>query len=103
MTWGSGAAQLWGLCLEMVHVAGYSDPSYVRQLWDVHLKAAIDAALERAGGGAGDPADAALEAAASEVATLGQRLFPSDSRWVRSILAATSVSRVCLPCSQLEL
>lgn len=36
--------QLWGLCLEMVDVAGYSDPEYVRQLWDVHLKAAADAA-----------------------------------------------------------
>jgi hypothetical protein len=36
--------QLWGLCLEMVDVAGYSDPEYVRQLWDVHLKATVDAA-----------------------------------------------------------
>jgi hypothetical protein len=28
----------------MVDVAGYSDPEYVRQLWDVHLKATVDAA-----------------------------------------------------------
>lgn len=66
----------------MVHVAGYSDPSYVRQLWDVHLKATIDAALEQGGDGARDTADVALEAAASEVESLGQRLYPSDSRSV---------------------
>ena len=41
--------QLWGLCLEMVDVAGYSDPEYVRQLWDVHLKAAVDAAGQPGG------------------------------------------------------
>jgi hypothetical protein len=30
-------------------VAGYSDPEYVRQLWDVHLKATVDAAAKSGG------------------------------------------------------
>lgn len=79
--------QLWGLCLEMVDVAGYSDPSYVRQLWDVHLKAAVDAAAKRSGGGSdrqsdGEEADTTpgLEAAAAEVACLGERFYPSPAR-----------------------
>ncbi len=28
----------WGLALEMVEVANYSDAAYVRQLWDVYLR-----------------------------------------------------------------
>ncbi len=69
-------------------MAGYSDPSYVRQLWDVHLKAAVDAAAaKRSGGGTdrqsdGDEADTTpeLEAAAAEVACLGERFYPSAAR-----------------------
>ena len=61
--WAAGSpvrlhsSQLWGLCLEMVDVAGYSDPEYVRQLWDVHLKATVDAAAQS--GGAPDPGSGA--------------------------------------------
>ena len=28
----------WGLALEMVEVANYTDAAYVRQLWDVYLR-----------------------------------------------------------------
>ncbi len=28
----------WGLALEMVEIANYSDAAYVRQLWDVYLR-----------------------------------------------------------------
>ena len=30
--------QAWRLCLEMVHLAHFSDRPYVRQLWDLALK-----------------------------------------------------------------
>lgn len=30
----------WSLALEMVALANYNDPIYVRQLWDVHLRQA---------------------------------------------------------------
>ena len=30
--------QQWGLALEMVGLAKYNDPVYVRQLWDVYLR-----------------------------------------------------------------
>lgn len=80
----------------MVHVAAYSDASYVRQLWDVHMKAAIDAALERQHGSSGGSNEGsatsavALEAAAAEVGSLGSRLFPSTTRCA-SVLRATEV------------
>ena len=32
--------QQWGLALEMVEIANYSDAAYVRQLWDVYLRQA---------------------------------------------------------------
>lgn len=28
----------WGLALEMVEIANYTDAAYVRQLWDVYLR-----------------------------------------------------------------
>ena len=30
--------QQWGLALEMVEIANYSDTAYVAQLWDVYLR-----------------------------------------------------------------
>ena len=30
--------QQWGLALEMVEIANYTDTGYVRQLWDVYLR-----------------------------------------------------------------
>ena len=33
-----GNAQVWRLCLEMVALGDFNDASYVRQLWDVHLR-----------------------------------------------------------------
>lgn len=74
--------QLWGLCLECVHVASFTDSAYVRQLWDVHLKAVIDDALGGQPGTADDskgegPSSTALDAAAAEVARLGRRFCPS--------------------------
>lgn len=32
--------QQWGLALEMVEIANYSDAAYVRQLWDIYLRQA---------------------------------------------------------------
>lgn len=28
----------WGIALEMVEIANYSDAAYIRQLWDVYLR-----------------------------------------------------------------
>ena len=33
---------MWDLCLEMVDLANYGDPGYVRQLWDLRLKQVSD-------------------------------------------------------------
>lgn len=80
----SAGVQLWRLCLEMVALAEFSDAAYVRQLWDVHLKAVWEsAAAAEAGEGASEEsaAAAALEAACVEVEQLGEQYFPDEIRW----------------------
>ena len=41
--------QVWRICLEMVALSEYNDAAYVRQLWDVHMKATWDAAAAATG------------------------------------------------------
>ena len=89
---------MWDVCLEICHFAGHVPAEYVRQLWDLLLKAAWDCALSgaaevagacsaagcvAAGLDAGSSAAAAtpaaaLEAACAQVARLGAAFFPNE-------------------------
>ena len=85
MNQSSLSLQCWRLCIELVALAEFSDATYVRQLWDVHLKHVWDtttAAAGAVGGGSQESAAAAaLEAAALETEQLGEQFFPDDVRW----------------------
>ena len=70
-------AEMWGLCLEMLHFSRYrdrdDDGAVARELWDAALgDAAADAVAD------GDVAGAA-RAACAAAAALGPKLFPSDA------------------------
>ena len=71
-------AEMWDLCLEMLHFAGYRDQgddqtAAARGLWDAALG---EAAAEACAGG---DVDAAARAACAAAASLGPKLFPSDA------------------------
>ena len=62
--------QFWGLCLEMLHLAKYSDPLTIQDLWDKHLgSAATSGELE------GSNLAAACECAVG----LGKKFWPNDA------------------------
>ena len=99
----SDRPQLWRLCLEMVALAEFSDGAYVRQLWDVHLKAVWEAAAAAEEGADQESAAvAALEALCAEAEQLGEQFFPDEIRWavplVRSIVSAFCSGRFLSSC-----
>jgi nuclear pore complex protein Nup155 len=74
-------AEMWDLCLEMLHFAGYRDQgddqtAAARELWDAALG---EAAAEACAGEKENDADAAARAACAAAAALGPKLFPSDA------------------------
>ena len=73
-------AEMWGLCLEMLHFSRYQDPegAVARQLWD--------RLVESAAAGATTRARATTEACAA-VRALGPELFPSDAAFPVSHVA----------------
>ncbi|PSC67210.1 nuclear pore complex NUP155 [Micractinium conductrix] len=74
-------AQAWRLCLEMVHLAHFSDRPYVRQLWDLALKEVWQQQWDAGGdAGAGDDAAAAaaLDACCRCVESLGVQFYPNE-------------------------
>ncbi|KAF8069564.1 NUP155 [Scenedesmus sp. PABB004] len=64
--------ELWDACLEICHFAGNVPAEYVRQLWDLLLKATWEASSP--GGGA----DAALERCCDVVEALGVKFYPNE-------------------------
>ena len=71
-------AEMWDLCLEMLHFAGYRDQgddqtAAARGLWDAALG---EAAAEACAGGDGN---AAARRSCAAAASLGPKLFPSDA------------------------
>jgi nuclear pore complex protein Nup155 len=72
-------AHAWADCLELLHLSGYSDPAYVRQLWDLFLKAAWQRGWDQAGGGDIERCGAGLRTAADAAAALGERFYPSEA------------------------
>ncbi|CAL8471349.1 g10891 [Coccomyxa elongata] len=69
----------WGLALEMVEIANYTDAAYVRQLWDVYLRQGWDEAAARLAEQPEEEAAAgALAAVAERAQRLGERFFPND-------------------------
>ena len=73
-------AEMWGLCLEMLHFSRYQDPegAVARQLWDRLVESAAAKATTRA--------KATTEACAA-VRALGPELFPSDAAFPVSHVA----------------
>ena len=82
------ALQDWALCLEMVHIAHFSDRDYVCQLWDLALKEAWqrqwgggDAAAASSSSSDEDQrAAAALDECCRCVETLGEQFYPNENR-----------------------
>ncbi|KAL4426022.1 hypothetical protein ABPG75_010038 [Micractinium tetrahymenae] len=79
-------SQNWRLCLEMVHLANFSDRQYVCQLWDLTLKEAWQQQWEAGGEaaaavGAGDDAAvaAALDESCQVVESLGEQFYPNEN------------------------
>jgi hypothetical protein len=78
---------MWDLCLDICDFAGNVPAEYVRQLWDLLLKATAEAALQEAAAAAAGPGPSAegtsraLEACCAKVAELGSRFYPNESRW----------------------
>jgi nuclear pore complex protein Nup155 len=71
--------RLWGACLELVDLSHYADAPYVRQLWDLHLKARWQGGWAAAGGGDAERCAAGLAAAAAAAAALGERFYPNEA------------------------
>ena len=92
----------------MVALAEFSDAAYVRQLWDVHLKAVWEsAAAAEAGEGASEEsaAAAALEADCVEAEQLGEQFFPDEircalplGRWLAAELCHEVFTLESMPC-----
>ncbi|KAL4425159.1 hypothetical protein ABPG77_008264 [Micractinium sp. CCAP 211/92] len=79
-------SQNWRLCLEMVHLANFSDRQYVCQLWDLTLKEAWQQQWEAGGEaaaavGAGDDAAAAtaLDECCQLAESLGGQFYPNEN------------------------
>ena len=64
---------MWDVCLDICHFAGHVPSEYVRQLWDLLLKAAWDAVMGPAddGAAADDEFEAACVASGLEGASRG--------------------------------
>ncbi|EFN51092.1 hypothetical protein CHLNCDRAFT_141404 [Chlorella variabilis] len=81
-------SQNWLLCLEMVHLAHFSDRTYVSQLWDLALKevwlqqwagGSGAAAADDGGGSEERRAAAALDECCRCVENLGEQFYPNDN------------------------
>ena len=69
---------MWDLCLEICDFAGNVPPEYVRQLWDLMLKQAWEAAVGAAGGEA--DTDVRLGHCCDKAQELGGKFYPNESR-----------------------
>ncbi|KAI3427442.1 hypothetical protein D9Q98_010357 [Chlorella vulgaris] len=72
-------SQSWRLCLEMVHLAHFSDRSYVCQLWDLALKEAWQQQWEGGGADADRRAAEALDECCRCVEALGEQFYPNEN------------------------
>ena len=62
--------QFWGLCLEMLHLAKYSDPLTIQDLWDKHLGSAATS---------GDLEGSNLAASCECAVSLGKKFWPNEA------------------------